>query len=620
MAVSVEVVQITNFPKGLWRLNLTGVIKKNPDNPYAYEVALYFSRLTNSGSPISSSDSVRPNPDEDTNSFYAVTSFGDFPILRSFSVWEDGLPRVDRGDFCNPEDALDFNAVIPESGTTRKRLNEILPKNSHILSYGDLNAFCRTFETKGGKKLNGEPRKITTVHVLSSAIFQFYYGHSSLLTRPFLDNSIADLNTLIDTRRSGPGENGQFSLWLRSSVHDEDAPTLLRLSQSSYAYDKACYIHRQLQTDIPQKGRHIDADFPFHGETKLRLLGRWIRPRSNPDALEFLALRIVSCNHPIPGLPYEIHRDMEMPDHTTGDDTGHGPEENPGNGRHRKKAKPHNRKREANPDEGQGRTVRIEIPEPQRFADLDKHPAPVKKYLENRKEVPIPHPGNSKQKPDSLSTGPKSSSPNSGRRASFVPTRKESTPSTSPAPYFDLLIRVAELLEKTYFIEWRAINARTGQTGRHVIRSSFPEESPREYSSAWIYVDDIGVNLRTALWVHLIVEGRNFYLLEIERRSEKFALYVLNRDGDGAYLPATAVELSSLMRAWAVATERRSTTAPESEGWLCTPLKHGSAIEDATNLAKATNANALSEAMGSLATRIAKCVGASPRVPRQKAR
>ena len=237
--MEMDFVPILGFPTGRWRLDLLGDVRKNIHQSDDYEVEAQFSRITNQHVPILSEDATRVATGERSKIVSFWLSAGFIPVLQSGSQWQNGSPIVFSPHNWGAEQTLRLRFPLNTRHSKRMRARDIITDN-YLLGSMFPNVWCRVFRY-------GERHIV----IPSWELIRFYYCPSSKVANLIISGRLSK-NILIDTNKTYLKEDGIFQLCLRKEFYDTDAPVILRLTQSTEAYQQALYIHKSLRASVSQ--------------------------------------------------------------------------------------------------------------------------------------------------------------------------------------------------------------------------------------------------------------------------------------------------------------------------------------------------------------------------------
>ncbi|MBH1970815.1 hypothetical protein FK216_06125 [Moraxellaceae bacterium AER2_44_116] len=560
--MEMDFVPILGFPTGRWRLDLLGDVRKNIHQSDDYEVEAQFSRITNQHVPIFSEDTTRvASTGERSKIVNFWLSAGFIPVLQSGSQWQNGSPIVFSPHDWGYKQTVNLKYPLNPRLSKRMRARDIISDN-YLLGNMFPNVWCRVFSY--GKR---------HIVIPSWELIRFYYCSSSKVANLIISGRLSK-DILIHENKTYLREDGIFQLCLRKDFNDTDAPVILRLTQSTEAYQQALYIHKSLRASVSQGEALVDADFPFKSLTSPKLYGCWL-PTDGHKEGAFWVMRIASCDHPFPYERLGVERDNPG-----------GVSVLPREGAANAEASVRGTKIVAEPTTlqpmGGGKhglkTVKIVLPEKNGFSFFDNREI-VYLYREHRVVTEGGSCGSTMLSDNPLAVGTVSTESNI-RPASLVRSQDEEAAenefdetrvAAAIEPWFEELLESLGKLESRG-VFWVVRNPSTGVRGRQVLKTLFPIQSDSSRLQ-WMFLDSQKKRRRAGMWVQIKLGTQYFYLFELERREdESYGLYVLARAQGNSWV--ADAELVQLMTRWGRGRSQQTEQQNRENGWLRRSIHH----------------------------------------------
>lgn len=409
-----------------------------------------------------------------------------------------------------------------------------------------------------------------------SELFRFYFATSQALTQKLIFGQalylkdIEKINELVmfldqDTkkRRTGPTEDG-FLITLRKILPDSDAWTLSRILGDPIALREACNIHKAISAaNMNNTGLYFKLGFPFIGTTKLKVQGKITR-NDNGDS-HFLALRILNCTHPFPYEKVIVDRELKG---TSGSkeqgDAAFNWNSQKRNGSSQSSGKKPNitSNSESNVDIERRRVI---VPETRFSFLVGRNLIHEEKEVSQYRRKPV-YKSPAEIEAESTSEGQAN---NSSIRPLGTSIDKEKD--IIPA-YFDELILAIKQLELEYGVKWNVYYRDKGIFVKDKCLSTFEINGKRQ-SNAWIFINKQTRQVRKFLLINFQWKAKHFSLLELERETNRFGIYILTRT-DNPYARVGSAELNLLMKMWGQSNHYRTSIGLDEINWKLYSIKH----------------------------------------------
>ncbi|MDW7646429.1 MAG: hypothetical protein SCI25_15485 [Desulfuromonadales bacterium] len=237
---------------------------------------------------------------------------GYFPKLYIGSFWQYGKPSSK--PWHQPE-KINLSPTYISDETTEVVSSSYSQNGKYLISAEHFIGHGSAFRL--GKILAINYKNVPLAVLIPCAeIFRFYYGLSSKLSKLILRGDMESVsNPLYNPSETYPNEMrpakepGLSHLRLRAAMDGIDAWVIARIAFSQKADFEARAIYKTAQrAAINEAPPSLVAKFPFEGETKLSLQGKFIHSMGKR---RFLVFRILSCSGKFPFEDLEYDRDND---------------------------------------------------------------------------------------------------------------------------------------------------------------------------------------------------------------------------------------------------------------------------------------------------------------------